>query len=247
MVRAAGGRHGAQVAPLTTAWRDLLAVVLPVACAGCGCPDVALCPRCRDGLPRAGWPVPGPAGASTQPTWCGGDYAGVVQKVLLAHKEDGRHDLAPLLAACLGRVVRSALESCPAPSHRELLLVPAPSSRGAVRGRGADVMLVLARGAASWLRRRGVRVGTLPALEQRRGVRDQAGLTAADRATNLRGALRVRPRAPVRGRTVLLVDDVVTTGATLAAASEALRGGGAHVLGAAVLAATPRRSGVSPP
>ena len=71
-----------------------------------------------------------------------------------------------------------------------------------------------------------------------RVVRDQAGLTSGQRARNLQGALRAVPAAPCR---VLLVDDVVTTGATLVEAARALVAQGHQVVGAAVLGATSRR------
>jgi predicted amidophosphoribosyltransferase len=77
------------------------------------------------------------------------------------------------------------------------------------------------------------------ALEHRRRVADQAGLSAADRAANLSGALQAR--FDLRGLRVIVVDDVVTTGATLAEAARALRAAGAEVTAAAVIAATARR------
>jgi predicted amidophosphoribosyltransferase len=79
------------------------------------------------------------------------------------------------------------------------------------------------------------------ALGHQRRVADQAGLTAADRATNLSGALRVRQ--DLRGLRVVVVDDVITTGATLAEAARALRAAGAEVPAAAVIAATERHAG----
>jgi predicted amidophosphoribosyltransferase len=71
-------------------------------------------------------------------------------------------------------------------------------------------------------------------------VADQADLTAADRAANLSGALRAR--FDLRGSRVIVVDDVITTGATLAEAARALRAAGADVRAAAVVAATARRT-----
>ena len=77
-----------------------------------------------------------------------------------------------------------------------------------------------------------------------RDVRDSAGLSAAERAGNLAGALAVRAdlRRPLRGRTVVLIDDVVTTGATLSESARALHAIGATVPSAAVIAATRRRA-----
>lgn len=87
---------------------------------------------------------------------------------------------------------------------------------------------------------RPMRVVCLRALQHRRRVADQAGLGAADRAANLSGALR--SRLDLRGLHLIVVDDVMTTGATLAEAARALRAAGAHVPAAAVIAATPRRT-----
>jgi len=72
-----------------------------------------------------------------------------------------------------------------------------------------------------------------------RAVRDQSGLTSVQRAANLHGAMRATPGPPVR---VVVVDDVVTTGATLVEAARALVAQGHHVVGAAVLGATQRRT-----
>ncbi|MES9535697.1 phosphoribosyltransferase family protein, partial [Actinomadura sp. NPDC000600] len=73
---------------------------------------------------------------------------------------------------------------------------------------------------------------------QRGRVADQAGLSAKERAANLKGAVEVR--ADVAGRRLVLVDDVVTTGASLAEAARALRAAGGEVTAAAAIAATPR-------
>jgi predicted amidophosphoribosyltransferase len=206
---------------------DLLDLVLPRDCAGCSAPGRTLCARCAQAL--AGGPVqarPTPAPPGLPPLVAAAAYDGVVRSLLLAHKERGR--LA--LAAPLGR----ALAGAAARHGRDALLVPVPSSPAAVRARGHDHARRLAAAAA---RRLGTRA--LPVLVHARGVEDQSGLDAAARAANLAGALQARRR--LDGLVVVVVDDVVTTGATLAEAARALRAAGAEVRGAAVVAATVSR------
>ena len=152
-----------------------------------------------------------------------GPYAGELRTALLAYKERGRRDLARPLRVLLG----AALVELGAPGA---VVVPVPSSPAARRSRGGDHVARLIG------RRRRVR-----ALRLVRTVRDSAGLSTAERAANLDSAMRARP--PRRaGRAAIVVDDIVTTGATLREAARALRAAGWTVIGAAVVAATPRRT-----
>jgi predicted amidophosphoribosyltransferase len=93
------------------------------------------------------------------------------------------------------------------------------------------------------LQQQGVPTRVVPWLRHARRVADQSGLTHHDRADNLAGALMIRPRGRVPTTTgrVVVVDDIVTSGATLAEAVRALRAGGVAVTGTAVIAATTRR------
>ena len=204
----------------------LLDLVLPRDCAGCRAPGSTLCPACRDVLRPSPWehhPTPSPPGLP--PLVAAAVYGGVVRAVLLAHKERGRTTLAGPLGG--------ALAGAAAVFGPSVVLVPVPSAPSAVRARGHDHARRLAAEAA---RRCGVR--TAPLLVGVRPVADQSGLDAGTRVANLSGALGVR--RPVGGLRVVVVDDVVTTGATLAEAARALREGGAEVVGAAVVGATLR-------
>lgn len=117
-----------------------------------------------------------------------------------------------------------------------------PSVRAAMRRRGHDPVRCLAAVAATRLRAEGLAVEQVDALRHVRRVADQAGLGAGRRMANLAGALQVAPGGEVvRGRPVIVVDDVITSGATLVEAARALRTAGAQVLAVATVAATPRR------
>ena len=235
---------------LAAAAAALLDLVLAGGCAGCagesvaGDPPMLLCPGCRAGLAgpaRRAWPSPAPAGLP--PPWAVADYDGGVRTAILAHKEDGRLALARPLGDALARAAAAAMEVGTQLSHPLVDLVPVPSRPSAVRARGHDSTLRLARRAAATMRRAGGDVEVLPVLRVIRRLADQAGLEAAERAANLDGGLAVPAHLArlVRGRQVLVVDDVITTGASIAEAARALRVAGGEVVGAAVVAATRRR------
>lgn len=215
-------------------------LALPATCAGCGQAPSTWCPGCAASLAgpaRVARPDPCPPGLPTP--WAVAVYDGVVRHALVAHKEHGRLGLARPLGAALARAAVAAAGADRGP----LLLVPAPSRPSAVRARGHDPTLRLARRAAAALRGQAVAAGVLPVLRVSGPLADQAGLTSAQRAANLSGALRVPGRFArlVAGRRLLLVDDIVTTGATLAEAARALRAAGGEVEASAVVAATARR------
>jgi predicted amidophosphoribosyltransferase len=203
--------------------QSLLDLVLPRRCVGCRAAGLALCPSCLPAEPPTWVPHPTLAVRAAAP------YTGAVRAALLAYKERGRRDLAGPLGALLAEAVL-AMHAQPG-----LVLVPVPSTRAASAARGGDHLLRLARRAA---RLTGVRVAT-GALRFTRPVQDSAGLGVAARSRNLAGALVAR-RGPA-GSVALLVDDIVTTGATLAEGHRALCLAGWPVAGAAVLAATPLR------
>ncbi|MFD9412782.1 ComF family protein [Streptomyces sp. NPDC059989] len=225
-------------------WRQELAgLVLPVDCAGCGAARVVLCVGCREVLSGAGAvrarPSPRPAGLPA--VHAAAAYEGVVRAVLLAHKERGALPLAGALGAALAVAVRAA-GGGRGEREREVVLVPVPSARRQVRARGHDPARRIALAAAGRLRAAGVRARVAPVLRLRRAVADQAGLGAGQRRENLAGALGVCRGGErlLDGALVVLVDDLITTGSTLAEAARAVRaaGFGQAQLRAAVVAAT---------
>ncbi|WP_299952246.1 ComF family protein [uncultured Modestobacter sp.] len=237
------------VALCTLGARVLADLVLPQDCAGCAVPGALLCPACRARLarPRLAEPRRHPPGFP--PTVAAGAYAGPVRPAVLAFKERGRAELAGPLGTALALAVVAVLTGLPpAPPGRPgsagpLVLVP--SSAAAVRSRGRDHVRELARSAVVELRRAGVPAVTLPVLGRAGRTRDSAGLDAAQRRANLAGRFRARPVVLPPGSRLVLVDDVVSSGATLTEAARALaaldRGGEDTPVLGAVVAATPRR------
>ncbi|MFI0357247.1 ComF family protein [Actinomadura sp. 9N407] len=218
----------------------LLDLLLPQLCAGCGRPPALLCGSCAGlltALPRPAWPDPVPTGLPRP--WTATTYEGPIRSIIAAHKESGRTSLARPLGEALGRTVQTVLFQHG--GQHGATVVPVPSGRAAVRRRGHDPTWRMTEAAVAGLWTAGMPVNGLQALRQRRRVADQAGLTVGRRAANLAGALEVPPALDVTGRRVVLVDDVITTGSTLAEAARALRAAGAEVIAAATVAATPRR------
>lgn len=224
-------------------WDVVADLVLGSSCAACDRPGRVLCPTCRAALPRSGvpaWPTPAPTGLA--PPFAAGPYGGPLRALVNAHKERRAFALARPLGDVLGAVVADLLRAV-APGTRRVALVPVPSRRTVVRTRGHDPLLRLSRCAAVRLRATGTTASVHQLLGPARAVRDQAGLTAQDRAANLAGSLRAR-RTPLPGAPgLVVVDDVLTTGATAREAQRALEDAGHTVLGIATVAATRRRSG----
>ncbi len=215
---------------LREAWLDAMAVLSPTECSGCGAPDRALCSTCRAALQPV---LPLRVDLPDLPVWAALDYRSASRAVLVAFKDGGRTDAAPALATALRVAIAAALRD--AGARREpggIRIATVPSTRAAFRRRGYRPVEVL-------LGRTGLRSERV--LRAVRRTADQASLGVAQRAVNRAGSLRAEPRAA--GRSYLLVDDILTTGATLGEASRALRAAGARVVGAAVVARTERRDG----
>lgn len=201
---------------------DAAAVLLPVRCAGCSAPDRSICAACAHALaPRSC-----SRSVAGLTVWSALDYDRVPRAVLLAFKDGGRVDAAPVLASALRAAVTAAR------ADDRVVPVLIPSTRAAWRQRGYHPTgMVLSRS----------RVLVPPlwrALRLARQTADQAGLSSSERERNRAGSLVASSR--VEGRRCLLVDDIVTTGATLTEAARAIAAAGGIVAGAATIAQTPR-------
>jgi predicted amidophosphoribosyltransferase len=222
-------------------WDTLLDLVLPAECAGCGRVGSAeviegLCSTCSFALSGPPAVVRSPRRMTgLPPVQALAPYREPVPDIILAHKEHSRLDLARPLGRQLARAALAA-----SPTVVAVWLVPAPSAGASTRRRGQDPVRRMARVAAAELRAVGHTANVLAALKHCRSVTDQVGLTHEQRAQNLSGALAVHAAAARRiaSRPVVLVDDVMTSGSTLADAARAVREAGGNPVGAAVLAAT---------
>ncbi len=201
---------------------ETLALLLPVSCAGCDELDTPLCEACaRELTPQPHRQVVDAPGGPVE-VWSSLRFDGVAARVLRAVKEDGRTGLIRALAGC----VAAALARADAPGA---VVVPMPTSRAAYRRRGYRVPDLLARSA---------RIRPARALSYTRRTGDQRGLGRLERHRNTAGSMVARG---IRGQRVVVLDDVITTGASLAEAVRALREAGADVAAAVTVAATPRR------
>lgn len=209
--------------------RLILDLVLPRRCAGCGTPDASWCADCTRSLGRP-FAVERPG---LPPAYALGAYQGAARRAVLAYKERGRRELA----GALGRALALAL---PRVRAGPFVLVPAPSRPSAARARGGQHMLAVGRACAAQLVADGMVAEVVAALRLDGRARDSVGLSASARAANLLGRLRLDPRcSPAPGTAVVLLDDVITTGATAAACTSVLAESGIPVT--AVLAFTATR------
>lgn len=228
-----GDRHEPMIHLARAATARAFDLAFPGTCVGCGAEGRPLCARCGSALDArleepAGVPIGLPADIPEpllQIDWCA-PFKGTVRDALHAIKYGGEQRLAvPLGAAVARRWARIGVGA------EVIVHVPVHGQRR--RQRGYDQAERIAVAAASDLR-----LPHVTALDRTRATTAQFDLDRRDRRTNVRGAFALRPAsaADIRGRWVLLIDDVLTTGATLAACGDALLEGGAAAVSAMTVA-----------
>src|SRR5262245_53008765 len=222
--------------------RDLADFAFPQRCPGCGGeadPARLLCPRCADRIPRletalcvrclaagsSDSSAPQPLGCLRHPgfaSYARWIYDERAARVIHALKYGERTALARALGAEMARALP--------PGTRPDLVVEVPLHRTRRRERGYNQAALLAEALAE-----AIGAPRLPdALTRVRATRAQARLGPAARRRNMAGAFRVNHPDALAGRSVLIVDDVLTTGATLESALESLARAGAEARGIAL-------------
>jgi predicted amidophosphoribosyltransferase len=199
--------------------RSILDLLLPHRCAGCGAPAALWCSACAATLRR--FPVIRPGLTDAHAL---SPYHGPARRAVLAYKERGRRELASALGAALA----AALPEIRAGPYA---LVPAPSRPAAARARHGQHMAAVAAACAEALPDATV----APVLTLSGGARDSLGLNPAAREANLRGRIHCAASPP---RHAVLIDDVITTGATATTCRTALLEAGAKTVTVLTLTAT---------
>ncbi len=225
------GNAGAVPSRLIRAFVEL---IIPGACAGCGLPGEPLCATCRAALPLLGRPGclrcghPGPVEVTACrecPPALGWSrqalaYDAPVARLMEAFKDARRRALANPLAAVMAERI--------APPARDVVLVPIPLGRDRLADRGFNQSALLARRLGQYWQR-----PVLAALSREEGGQRQRGSSRSARAGQVAGVFTARGPAPHH---VVLVDDVLTTGATFTAAARVLRAAGCAHVGAVATA-----------
>jgi predicted amidophosphoribosyltransferase len=160
-------------------------------------------------------------------------YSPVAKNILLAAKE---HNIKSADQLVLNAMQASLLEIFQ--KHSNFALVPIPSKRSSNRQRGRDFINEIANSVA-----KGFGVAVLPLLEHQRSIRDQSKLNISGRRENLAMAMSIKAefRGNYSGENVVILDDLVTTGATINEANRALTKGGFRVQAAATACVALRR------
>jgi len=246
------------VAPLLTVVRSVFSVAFPSDCRICSLPltnisRLPVCEECLDSVEPIRAPQCVQCGERLLPSQllvgdgrCQGcrefepefdravsfgEYAGALRGLIHLLKYDGVLPAAPVL----GRLLAKAIAQLGRLDEAIPLLVPVPLHSSKRGERGFNQAELIVRHAVKCLPQR---MEVAPVLKRRRATHSQVGLTREERIANMRGAFRVTDPERVKGCTVIVVDDVMTTGTTISECARVLKKAGAERVWAATVART---------
>ena len=195
---------------------ELSQLLFPTRCFGCNHLGLSICTSCRlEWIPHYY-----KTGFDTHYVHSAVVYTDTASKIILAAKENGIRGADDLVISAILHVLKKSQVD---PSY--LTLIPVPSSKQSQRRRGRSFIVDLTQ-QISLL----TGISMKDCLQVSRRVLDQSGLTKIQRSVNMQGAFSVKNGTYLRGD-VILIDDVVTTGATLREAARALNSQSSHPFG----------------
>ena len=195
---------------------ELTHLVFPTRCYGCNALGVSICSQCR----REWIPHYYKSGSRPLSVHSAVVYSPTASRIILAAKENGLQGADDLLIDAIIHVLNKVQLD-----KSFIRLVPVPSSKQSQRRRGRSFIVDLTDTISE---KTGIAINDCLQLSRR--VSDQSGLTRVQRITNMHGAFSLKPGAILRGDAIV-IDDVVTTGATLREAARALNSQGFHAFG----------------
>lgn len=222
-------RHRGRMLDWRSLGRDLADLVLARSCAGCEAPGSVLCAACWRYLTRGVLARDLPDGTTARAS---ANYLGIGKSVVIAHKEHGWHALTPLLGVLLARAVTCVTAD-------PVLLVPIPPHAHSLARRGTDPLADIVNAATRELKALGQPAGRADVLIRTRDAGASKLLGREERRRAVESSFAITTDGLPQGSTVVIVDDVITTGLTVSEARRTLERGGIAVCGVAAVASTP--------
>jgi len=197
----------------------ILAIVAPHDCLACQAEGSLLCKACLDSLPPT--PIKQLAGSDLETVQSATVYGAVAKDLIWKLKSSGAQEAAKIMASRMSKLL---------PPSQRGLIVPVPTASSRVRRRGYDQSHLIAKALSRQTR--------LPYLNclKRQGQAHQVGASREQRKSQLNNAFRIKSPQLIKNAHIILVDDVVTTGATLESAARLLKQAGAAQIAAITFA-----------
>jgi predicted amidophosphoribosyltransferase len=216
----------------------LVRLIWPLNCPGCGEYDTHLCKKCEEKI-KAPVVFQAKNGEVEIPVYAAFSYAGVIRRIMLAFKDGGRYDMLPFIRYATRKAVSSLVQEgvFDAQNLPGVGCVPAPSSFASLKRRQMLQTQHLSRAVMTQLRAEGINAAELNILRQR-NIKKQVNYSGAQRAENKRDSVKVKAKAGNMAREVILIDDIITTGSTVAECVRALESAGFRVVAVIVFCAT---------